>query len=414
MDQPALDAEQASPAAPAPPSLVALTPPTAQGRAATRRWIVRLGVLAALVAGGVGLDQTVFAPEPVEVQVLPVGQGRVESTITNSRAGTVRARRRASLSPDASGRVIELPHREGERVEAGQVLVRLDDSSQRARVLVAQRALQVVEARHLEAHTRRDRAEQELERGQKLRKSGVVTDDDLERLASASQVTLATCDTAVAGVEQAKAEVALAQAELEKCTLRAPFPGVLADVSVEVGEWITPSPPITPIPGVIDLIDTSSIYVSAPMDEVDSAVILAGQAVRVSLDPYPEQSFAARVTRVAAFVLDAEAQNRTVEIEVELEDPLLAARLLPGTSADVEVVLEVREAVARVPSAALLQGSSVLVLEDGVLTERQVEVGIKNWDWAEVLSGLKEGERIVTNLGKLEVKAGAEAVVVTK
>jgi HlyD family secretion protein len=113
----------------------------------------------------------------------------------------------------------------------------------------------------------------------------------------------------------------------------APFAGVVAEVSIEAGEWTTPSPPGLPIPPVIDLIDISSLYVSAPMDEVDSARIRTGQTVRVTVDSHPGRSFPGHVRRVAPYVLDLEAQNRTVEIEVVLE--ILALPRCSGTSADV-------------------------------------------------------------------------------
>jgi HlyD family secretion protein len=146
------------------------------------------------------------------------------------------------------------------------------------------------------------------------------------------------------------------------------------------------------------------------MDEVDSARIRPGQAARVTLDPYPGQSFAARVARLAPYVLDREEQNRTVEVEAELEHRPDGG-LLPGTSADVEVVLSAREDVLRVPTAALVEGGRVLVVEDGVLVEKTVEVGLRNWDWTEVLSGLAAGDPVVTSLDRPEVKAGARARV---
>ncbi|MFY9822234.1 MAG: biotin/lipoyl-binding protein, partial [Thermoanaerobaculia bacterium] len=76
---------------------------------------------------GFALRRTVFAPQPLEVKVATAARGRVESTITNSRAGTVKAGRRAQISPEVGGRVIAIPHREGESVKAGDVLLRLDD-----------------------------------------------------------------------------------------------------------------------------------------------------------------------------------------------------------------------------------------------------------------------------------------------
>jgi HlyD family secretion protein len=193
--------------------------------------------------------------------------------------------------------------------------------------------------------------------------------------------------------------------------LRAPFDAVVAEVGIEVGEWTTPSPPALPVPPVIDLVDPTSIYVTAPMDEVDAGRIRAGQPVRVTVDSHPGESFAGEVERVAPYVLDVEAQNRTVEIEVELADAELAASLLPGTSADVEVVLDAREGVLRIPTAALLSGEKALALEDGGLVSRSLEIGLRNWDVTEVRSGLAEGEQVVVSLDRAEVKAGARATV---
>jgi len=153
------------------------------------------------------------------------------------------------------------------------------------------------------------------------------------------------------------------------------------------------------------------MYVSAPMDEVDSAAIRTGQRAKVTIDSYSGMEFGGEVVRVAPYVLDVEAQNRTVEIEVELGDKELAMKLLPGTSADVEVVLEVRDEVLRLPTSALLEGNRVLVAKNGRLVEQLVEIGLKNWDYAEVRSGLEQGQRVVTSLDRVEVEAGARVEV---
>jgi len=118
------------------------------------------------------------------------------------------------------------------------------------------------------------------------------------------------------------------------------------------------------------------------------------------------------VVRVAPFVLDVEAQNRTVEIEVELNDHDFASRLLPGTSADVEVILQVRDGVLRIPTSTLLEGSKVLVVDGDRLVERPVEIGLRNWDFVEITSGLHEGEAVVTTLDRPEIKAGVRVRVV--
>jgi HlyD family secretion protein len=162
---------------------------------------------------------------------------------------------------------------------------------------------------------------------------------------------------------------------------------------------------------VLDLIDTRSIYVSAPMDEVDSGRVKKGQPARVSVDSQPGKHFPARVVEVAPYVLDRLEQNRTLEIELELDDAAVAAGLLPGTSADAEVILSARDDVLRVPTQALLEGGRVLVLERDRLVERSLQVGLRNWDLTEVAAGLSAGERVVTSLDRPEVKAGARARV---
>jgi HlyD family secretion protein len=372
-----------------------------------RRWRVRLLVILGIVTVGLALRATVFAPKPIAVAVVEVSRGRVERTVTNSRAGTVKARRRAQISPEIGGRVVEVPFREGEAVKKGDVLLRLNASVPAARIALSRRELQAAEAQRQQACVAAERAERERRRLKKLAAEGIVSTDSLDQAETAAETAAAACRAARAGVDQARAGVELAAREQGLTVIRAPFDGIVADLSVEVGEYTTPSPPGLPIPPVLDVLDPGSIYVSAPMDEVDSSHIHPGQPARVTFDSYPGRQFAGRVRRVAPYVLDREEQNRTVEIEVELDAPE-AVRLLPGTSADVEVLLETRENVLRVPTSALIEGEKVLVADHDVLAERKLGIGLKNWDWTEARSGLAAGDLVVVSLDRPEVKAGAK------
>jgi HlyD family secretion protein len=374
------------------------------------RWI--LWTAAAVAAVVLVLWTTLLAPERIPVKVVALERGRVESTISNTKAGTVRARRRAQLSPQVGGRVAELSRREGDWVEEGAPLIVLDGATQRAQLRLAQESLRAVEAARREACIQRDRARRELERKRELAAEQIMSADLLDQLESAYQAASASCRRVQAEVGKARAQIAAVEVELEKMVVRAPFDGVIAEVAVEVGEWITPSPPLITAPAVVDVIDPSSLYISAPMDEVDSAAIRSGQLAKVTVDSHPDLELPATVVRVAPYVLDVEAQNRTVEIEVELVEEALASKLLPGTSADVEVVLEARDPVLRLPASALLEGNRVLMASDGVLVERQVEIGLKNWDYAEVTGGVEEGQRVVISLDRVEVEAGARVQAV--
>jgi HlyD family secretion protein len=371
-----------------------------------RRWLIRLAVIAGIILIGVVLRRTVLAPKPLEVKVAAISRGRVESTVTNSRAGTIKARRRALISPEVGGRAIAIPHREGETVRAGDVLLRLNDRVLEAQLAVTRRQLEASEAQRRQTCTGAERSRRELARQKKLAADGIISTDDLDAVDSAARAADAACAAAQAGIEQARASVELAGRQENLMVIRAPFDGVVADISIEVGEYTTPSPPGLPIPPVIDLIDPKSIYVSAPMDEADSARIHPGQPVRITVDSYPGRNFPGKVDKVAPYVLDREEQNRTVAIEADF-DPPAQVRLLPGTSADVEVILTVRENVLRVPTPSLLEGNRVLVVQGGRLVERKLGIGLKNWDWTEVLSGLAPGDQVVTSLDSPDVKAGA-------
>ena len=371
------------------------------------RWVLVVVLIAAIL---VGLRLTVLRPRPVAVEVATVALGAVEETVTNTRAGTVKARLRSRLSPQTAGRVVALPFHKGATVEKGALLLQLDDSVQQAQVNLANDQVATAESRAHEACLAFDLAEKQLRRGQALTRDGIVSQDNLDTLESTRDQSKAACQAARATLGEARAQVGVAQTELALTQLHAPFSGVLADCSTEVGEWITPAPPGVPIPPVLDLIDPASVYISAPIDEVDSLRVRPGLEVRVTVDSRPGEKLAGRLVRVAPYVLDVLEQNRTVEVEVDLADPQVAATLLPGTSADVEVILARRDSVPRIPTAAIAEGGKVLVLRDGRLEERVVTTGMRNWQFAEVRSGVAVGERVVVARDSPAIKAGARAV----
>lgn len=373
----------------------------------TIRWLVVALVLLAVV---LTLRLTVLAPDPVEVRVATVERGDVEETVSNTRAGTVKVRTRASLSPQVGGLVVELPHREGAVVRAGETLLVLDDRAQRAQLELARRTVASAAAQADEACLAAELAAIELGRTTALHGSGIASDQLRDARSSDHNRTLAACAAARATVEQARAQVEMAAVQLAFTRLEAPFAGVVAEVSTEVGEWITPSPPGLPIPPVIDLLDPESVFVSAPIDEVDAERVHVGLPVRLAVDSRGGATFDGVLRRVAPFVLDVLEQNRTVEVEADFADPEAARGVLPGTSADVEIILARREGVLRVPASAVASDGSVLVLAAGHLAERTVAVGLRSWQWAEALSGLEEGELVVVGRDRPEVKDGARAV----
>lgn len=376
-----------------------------------RRVLMAL-LLLVVVAGGL---TWLRKPKPVLVTLASVNLGQVESTIANTRAGTVEACRRAKLSATMGGRIEVLAVKEGDSVRRGQLLMKLWNEDQQAQSTLARAQVETARRRVTEVCTVAANAEREAQRQLELARQGFVSGSREEQARAEAQARRAGCDAAKADVNQAQARVAATQVEQRRTVLVAPFDGTVAKIVGEVGEYSTPSPPGVQMPPAVDLIDARCVYVKAPMDEVDAPKIRPGQAVRVSFDALPNQTFAGSVRRVAPTVSALEKQARTVDVEVDLSPPQEGAptpRLLVGYSADVEVVLATRTSVLRLPTGALREGARVLVAgQDGTLQERRVKTGLTNWETTEVLEGLADGERVVTSMEREGVKAGAAFTV---
>jgi HlyD family secretion protein len=351
-------------------------------------------------------------PKPVAVVLTEITQGRVESSIANTRAGTVEACLRTKLSATMGGRIEILAVKEGDKVKKGQLLMKLWNDDQQAQSALALTQVDTARKRVTEACTVAANAEREAERQTSLFKQGFVSGSRDEQARADAQARRAGCDAAKADVVQTQSRVAATRVEQNRTVLYAPFAGTVAKIVGEVGEYSTPSPPGVPTPPAIDLIDDTCLYVRAPMDEVDAPKISAGQTVRISFDALPKQSFAGKVKRVAPYVSAVEKQARTVDIDATLDTEKTPPRLLVGYSADVEVVLAVRDNVVRVPTSALQEGGRVLIAgADGTLQERTVKTGLANWEFTEVLEGLSAGDKVVTSLEREGIKAGAAYVV---
>ena len=347
-------------------------------------------------------------PEPVRVQLAKAERGIVEATVSNTRAGTVKACRRAKLAPPVGGQIAQLLVKKGERVKAGQILLELWNDDLQAQARLAEQQLATTTTRIDEVCTVAEQSGKEAARARQLRERGFISPEGLERAEADAKARQASCKAARSEIEQARSRISVAQAGLRRMVLRAPFDGVVADISGELGEYATPSPPGIPTPPAIDLIDDRCMFVSAPIDEVDAANIKAGQASRIVLDAIKGKSFAGKVKRIAPYVLELEKQARTVEVEVEFVEPPTEENLLIGYSADVEIVHASHEKVLRIPTQTMLEGKRVLLYRaDGVLEERKVETGLANWEYTEITSGLNEGDRIVMSLDQAGVKAGA-------
>ncbi|WIO75088.1 efflux RND transporter periplasmic adaptor subunit [Porticoccaceae bacterium LTM1] len=373
-----------------------------------------------LVWGGVvavGVAWMMLAKQPpVAVEVMTVGTGKVEHIVANTRAGTVTACQRSRLSLPIGGQIDRILVKENDRVKEDQLLMVLWNRDRQARLEQAEAFLNSarLEREGICVSAQLDRRESNRLKG--LVSRGLVSTDLADKAATKAQASDFQCQAAKAREEEAGAAFSLAKASLDQTRLYAPFDGMVAEVTGEVGEYSTPSPPGVATPPAIDLLTNDCHYVIAPIDEVDAADIRQGMPVRITMDAFRDQQFAGRVRRVAPYILDFEKQARTVDVEVDFEaEALEQLNLLAGYSADVEIIIEIREDALKIPTELLIEENKVMMLDsEGVLKLHLVTTGIGNWRETEIITGLSAGDQIVSSLGLPGVEVGKNAQVSDK
>lgn len=379
-----------------------------------RHRIILLSIVSVIII--VLLLSWIKRAKPVDVIIASVEQGEVQRTVTNTRAGTLKACRRAGLSPSIGGQIARLPVKEGDIVKKGQILLEIWNEDVSARVSLAKSEILASQSRIKEACVMAKVAKSEAARLTALLKKGLTSADTAERAVGDAKSREAACQAAKSFAEVSRARLAVAQAALERTFLRAPFDGTVAEVTGELGEFVTPSPVGIPTPPAVDIIDTQCLYVLAPIDEVDAPEIKPGMPARISLDAYKKKFFNGEVRRIAPYVLDREKQARTVDIEVNFIKEDDNINMLPGYSADVEIIIDSHTNVIRIPTEALLEGQKVFIYEkdDKTIYKKDVTTGLSNWKYTEILEGLEQGEQIVTSIDRDGVVDGAAVKIEEK
>ncbi len=376
-----------------------------------RRRLIAVAVLIAAVL----LVWSISRPEPIAITAAEVETGTVEKSVANTRAGTVKSCRRAKLAPLSGGQVEQLLVKKGQQVKAGQPLLQLWSKDLEARLELAQSEARAALAQREQACLKAANAQSEWQRISNLYQRKLASEELRDKSHSEAQVNAAACRAAEAMEQVSAAQVQLAESHLERTLLSAPFDGVIAEINGEPGEVVTPSPPGIPTPPAVDILDASCLYASAPIDEVDVPLVETCLPARITLDALPGQEFNGQVQRIAPYVLDVEKQARTVEVEVFFSEPEQVKLLLPGYSADVEIILDSHDSVLRIPSEALIDENKVyLIGEESQLITRTVETGLSNWRYTEIISGLAAGDRIITSTNREGLVDGVTVTIETE
>ena len=371
-----------------PPELSSLRIPRDEGgRGAPRpgggppRWLIL--VLALLLVGGAfGFYLLKPGPAHVRVTLAEASGGGATAPDGITANGYVVARTKASVAAKIAGRMEYLAVHEGSVVRRGEVIARLESGDQEAALNVGQ-----VQAQLGQAH-------RDLDRAQVLAERQVLSAAELENARTRAEVLEAQLNAARAQVQQAEVSV-------ENTRVRAPFDGTVLRKDAEVGEIVAPAAAGGGLTrtAIVTMADLATLEVEVDVNEAYIARIRNEQPARITLDAYPDTSFAGRVRQV---VPTADRQKATVQVKVAILDrdprilPEMGAKVLFANEGSAWAGVPARRVM--VPAEALVRsgGSArVWVIEDGRAAARAVEAGPERDGRVEVRSGLSGGESVV-------------------
>lgn len=356
------------------------------------RWVAAL-----LVLVGAGLALWWFALRPVPVRTALARTATVSGPrVVLNASGYVTARREATVSSKITGKVLEVFIEEGRRVEAGQVLARLDDSNARAALAHSEAVLEATRRNLAETQVRLEEAQRELRRIENLVATRIATEADLDRAQAEVRSLAARLDRLQADITVAEREVAMRRQELEDTVIRAPFTGIVTLKNAQPGEMISPISAGGGFTrtGICTLVDMTSLEIEVDVGESYLHRVHPEQEVEATLDAYPDWKIPCRVI---AIIPTADRQKATVKVRIGFRqsDP----RILPNMSVRVAFRGEGgAEAGVTVPRGAVRSEDgrdTVWVVRDGRARRQTVTLG-EDLDGARLITkGLGAGERVV-------------------
>ncbi len=359
------------------------------------RWFLIVGTLLAAVVGGLMFFKFVFLPNlfkeifskpppPTSVNIATAKSEVIPNLL--SAVGDLAAVHQVNVTSDVNGRITAIMFTAGASVKSGTPLLQLFDGPEQA-------DLASFKAQATMTQLTLDRAKQ---------------------LASRQFGPQATVDQAQSAFDQANAGIARTEAVISQKLVRAPFDGELGVRKVEVGQYLTAGTQI------VSLTDLTALFANFTVTEKDSGALKVGQTVRIAVDAYPDRTFEGKITTIEPQIA---SDTRNIRVQATIQNP---ERILkPGMFATTSVVLPDKPPVITVPETAVdytLYGDSVYLLtekkaEDGktslTVTRTFVQTGNRINGRAEILKGLKDGDRVVA-VGQLKLQSGAAVTISTE
>jgi HlyD family secretion protein len=384
--------------------------------------VIGIAAFAAMTAAKRGNKAT-------EVRIEAVAKRDLIASVTAS--GQVQPRTKVDVAADISGRIVRLAVKEGQMVTRGQFLLEIDPSQYQAAVARSEAGLSAARAQAAQAKANFVQAQRNYERTAEIKKQNaqLVSDEQMETLRTTVEVQQAMAEAATHSVDQAAAALRDAQSQLSKTTILAPMSGRVTRLAIEQGETAVPGTFNKDAATLLTISDMTVLETKVKVDETDVARISIGDSAVVQIDAFPDTTFLGKVVEISNSSVRAGAASAAqgdqavdYEVTIQLVNPPIDTR--PDFSATAKVVTDSRTSVLSIPIIALtvrenekIENTDTLVTlgksgpqkqvgkkdvegvfvvgTDNKVTFRPVKVGIAGEKYFEVLTGLKENERIV-------------------
>jgi len=407
----------------------------------SKKWkMIGVGVGALAVIAILGFSATKKSTKAVEVRIEPVGRRDLTASVTAS--GQVRPQTKVDVASDIAGKIMKLSVKEGQLVKKGQFLLEIDPQQAEASVERATAALASSKANQTQALANATQAQKSYERSGDIKKNNpsLVSAEQIDQLRTAAEVSRAAADAALHAVGQARAQLRDATQALGKTKIFAPMAGRITRLVVEQGETAVPGTFNKDAATLLTISDMSVLETRVKVDETDVARIHIGDPAVVQIDAFQDTTFTGKVVKISNSSVRGAATGTDQAVDYEVTIQLLnaPAETRPDFSATAKIVTANASKVLSVPIIALtvreneaipagdtatglgkakptkdigkkdVEGVFV-VGKDNKVSFRPVKVGIAGEKHFEVLSGLKEGEKIVAGTYQAirELKDGA-------
>jgi len=357
----------------------------------------------------------------LEVQTTPVSRQKIVQTVNGT--GRIQPKLQVKISADVSARITKLAVQEGQWVEKGTLLVELQRDRYLAAVESAEASVRSAQANAALAAQTMDQAQRDFARSKELLGRGLEAQSAFDAKQTAYQVEVPRHRSALEQVAQARAALKQARDDLSKTRIYAPMSGTVSELNKEAGEMALGSQFQADF--ILVIADLSEMEAQVNVDENDIVDIKIGQPAEIQVDALPGQSVKGMVREISSSANSSGAgtaeQKTEFEIKIAITEPL--ATLRPGMTATADIVTRTNENALSVPlqsvalrtidqllkkgekrkdAAARFKADRdgfvevVFCLESGKAMARQVTTGIQSEEWIEIMSGIKEGEEVVS------------------